>query len=214
MKIGVLGSGDVGKALANGFIKHGYEVMLGTRSAEKLAQWQAQAGARGRVGSFAETAAFGDAIVLAVKGLTAKDTLQMAGAKNLRGKTVMDATNPIAQAPPEKGVLKFFTTLDDSLMEQLQAAFPEANLVKAFSCIGNAFMVNPDFGGVQPSMFICGNSANAKQETSKILAQFGFEVEDLGGVEAARAIEPLCILWCLPGFTRNQWTHAFKLLKL
>lgn len=213
MKVGILGSGDVGKALANGFIKHGYEVMIGTRSAEKLAQWKAQAGTRGSVGNFAETAAFGEMLVLAVKGLTAQETLQMAGAQNLRGKTVMDATNPIAEAPPEKGVLKFFTTLDHSLMEQLQTAFPEANLVKAFSCIGNAFMVNPDFGGVKPSMFICGNSANAKQETSKILAQFGFEVEDMGGVEAARAIEPLCILWCLPGFTRNQWTHAFKLLK-
>ncbi len=213
MKVGILGSGDVGKALANGFIKHGYEVMIGTRTAEKLAQWKAQAGNKGRVGSFAETAAFGDLIVLAVKGLTAIETLQLAGAQNLGGKTVIDATNPIAEAPPQNGVLKFFTTLDNSLMEQLQAAFPAADFVKAFSCIGNAFMVNPDFGGVKPTMFICGNKSNAKQTVNKILEQFGFEVEDMGGVEAARAIEPLCILWCLPGFLRNQWTHAFKLLK-
>ena len=213
MKIGILGSGDVGKALANGFIKHGYEVMVGTRTPEKLSAWKAQAGPRGRVGSFAETAAFGDLIVLAVKGAIAKDTLQMAGVTNLKGKTIIDTTNPLAETPPEKGVLKFFTTLDHSLMEQLQAAFPEACFVKAFSSIGNALMVNPDLGGIKPTMFICGNDAAAKQAVSKILDLFGHEVEDLGGVEAARAIEPLCILWCIPGFLRNDWRHAFKLLK-
>jgi hypothetical protein len=98
-------------------------------------------------------------------------------------------------------------------MEQLQAAFPNAHFVKAFSSVGNALIVNPDFGGIKPTMFICGNDANAKKEVSKILDRFGFEVEDMGGVEAARAIEPLCILWCIPGFLRNQWMHAFKLLK-
>jgi predicted dinucleotide-binding enzyme len=213
MKIGILGSGDVGKALANGFIKHGYEAMIGTRSPEKLSAWKEKTGKNGRVGSFAETAAFGDIIVLAAKGTTAKETLKMAGIANLNGKTIIDTTNPIAETPPDHGVLKYFTTLENSLMEQLQAAFPEAHFVKAFSIVGNAFMVNPDFGGIKPTMFICGNEANAKKEVSKILDLFGFEVEDMGGVEAARAIEPLCILWCIPGFLRNQWSHAFKLLK-
>jgi len=213
MKVGILGSGIVAQVLASGFIKHGYEVMVGTRSPEKLAQWQAKAGTSGRVGSFAETAAFGELLVLAAKGSTAKETLQMAGVKNLNGKTVIDTTNPLADAPPEKGVLKFFTALDHSLMEQLQTAFPEAHFVKAFSSVGNALMVNPDFGGLKPSMFICGNNQNAKTEVGKILDQFGYEVEDMGGVEAARAIEPLCILWCIPGFLRGQWTHAFKLLR-
>ncbi len=213
MKVGILGSGIVAQVLANGFIKHGYEVMVGTRSPEKLAQWKAKAGTSGRVGSFAETAAFGELLVLAAKGSTAKETLHMAGAKNLSGKTVIDTTNPLAEAPPEKGVLKFFTSLDHSLMEQLQTAFPEAHFVKAFSSVGNALMVNPDFGGLKPSMFICGNDQNAKKEVGKILDLFGYEVEDMGGVEAARAIEPLCILWCIPGFLRGQWTHAFKLLK-
>jgi hypothetical protein len=213
MKIGILGSGDVGKALANGFIKHGYEAMIGTRSPEKLSTWKEKTGKSGRIGSFAEAAAFGDLIVLAAKGTTAKDTLQMAGAANLKGKTIIDTTNPIAEAPPDHGVLKYFTTLENSLMEQLQAAFPEAHFVKAFSIVGNAFMVNPDFGGIKPTMFICGNEANAKKEVGKILDLFGFEVEDMGSVEAARAIEPLCILWCIPGFLRNQWAHAFKLLK-
>jgi hypothetical protein len=213
MKIGILGSGAVGQALANGFVKHGYDVMIGTRSPEKLSEWKAKAGERGRVGSFAETTAFGDLLVLAVKGTAAKDTLKMAGAESLKGKTMIDTTNPIADAPPEKGVIKFFTSLDNSLMEQLQAAYPGARFVKAFSSVGNALMVNPDFGGIKPTMFICGNDANAKKEVSKILDLFGFEVEDLGGVEAARAIEPLCILWCIPGFLRNEWAHAFKLLK-
>jgi predicted dinucleotide-binding enzyme len=213
MKVGILGSGVVGQALANGFIKHGNEVMVGTRSPEKLSAWKVDAGKSGRVGSFAETAAFGELILLAAKGTGALDTLTLAGAENLAGKTIIDATNPIADEPPENGVLKFFTSLDKSLMEQLQAAFPEARLVKAFSCVGNALMVNPDLGGVEPTMFICGNDADAKKEVSEILDQFGFEVEDMGGVEAARAIEPLCILWCIPGFLRNEWMHAFKLLR-
>jgi hypothetical protein len=132
---------------------------------------------------------------------------------DLAGKTVIDATNPIADAPPTHGVLRFFTTLDESLMERLQKRAPKANFVKAFSCVGNAFMVNPDFGGQKPTMFLCGANANAKAEVQKILEQFGWEWEDLGGVEAARAIEPLCMLWCIPGFLRNQWAHAFKLLR-
>lgn len=213
MKVGVLGSGDVGKALANGFLKHGYDVMVGTRSPEKLAAWKEKAGARGSVGSFAETAAFGETVVLAVKGLAAKETLKMAGAGNLKGKVVIDATNPIAEQPPEKGVLKFFTTLDNSLMEQLQAGYPDARFVKAFSCVGNALFVNPNLGGIKPTMFICGNDAAAKKDVGKILDVFGYEVEDLGAVEAARAIEPLCILWCIPGFLKNDWMHAFKVLR-
>lgn len=213
MRIGILGSGDVGKALATGFIQYGYEVMVGTRNPGKLSAWKASAGKDGRVGTFTETAAFGEMLVLAAKGTIAQSTLQLAGAENLKGKTVIDTTNPIAETPPENGVIKYFTSLDNSLMEQLQEAFPETHFVKAFSCIGNAFMVNPDFGGIKPSMFICGNHQNAKNEVRKILDLFGFEVEDMGGVEAARAIEPLCILWCIPGFLRNDWTHAFKLLK-
>ncbi|HTP41431.1 MAG TPA: NAD(P)-binding domain-containing protein [Nitrospiria bacterium] len=213
MNIGILGSGVVGHSLANGFIKHGYDVMVGTRSPAKLADWKKKAGEKGRVGSFAETAAFGELIVLAAKGTAAKETLKLAGADLLNGKVILDATNPIADAPPEKGVLKYFTSLDQSLMEQLQAAYPKARFVKAFSCIGSAFMVNPDFGGMKPTMFICGIDPAAKKEAGKILTQFGFEVEDLGGAEAARAIEPLAILWCIPGLLRNEWSHAFKLLK-
>ena len=211
MKIGVIGSGDVGKVLASGFLKHGHEVVIGTRDPAKLADW-AKANPKGRVGSFADAAEFGDAVALAVKGAVALEAISAAGARALEGKVVMDATNPIG-GPPEKGVLKFFTTLDESLMERLQKAQPEAKFVKAFSSVGNRRMVNPDFGGVRPTMFICGNDSGAKATVTKILDQFGWETEDMGSAEAARAIEPLCMLWCIPGFTRNQWTHAFKLLK-
>ncbi len=212
-KIGIIGSGDVGKALANGFLKHGYSVVIGTRDPSKLSEWKAKAGANASVGSFAEAAAYGEIIVLAVKGIIARHTVELAGIKNLAGKTVIDATNPIAELPPENGVIRFFTDLKSSLLEQLQSDFPEINFVKAFNSVGHALMVNPDFGGIKPSMFICGNNSAAKKEVAEIVAMFGYEVEDMGHAEAARAIEPLCMLWCIPGMLRNEWTtHAFKFL--
>lgn len=212
MKIGILGSGVVAKTLATGFLKHGHSVTVGTRDASKLAEWRA-GNPKGNVGSFADAASFGEVVVLAVHGTAAQDALALAGAANLAGKPVLDTTNPIADGGPDKGVLKFFTTLEDSLLERLQKAFPDARLVKAFNSVGAHRMVDPDFGGTKPSMFICGNDAAAKKTASDILGQFGWEVEDMGGAEAARAIEPLCILWCIPGFLWNEWTHAFKLLK-
>ena len=213
MKIGILGSGVVGQTLGGGFVRHGYDVMVGTRSPEKLAEWKAKVGRSGNTGTFAESSAFGEILVLAVKGTAARNTLEVAGGENLRGKIIVDATNPIADSPPENGVLKFFTSLDRSLMEQLQSDHPEARFVKAFNSVGNALMVHPDLGGITPTMFICGDDTDAKKEVSRILHQFGFEAEDMGGVQSARAIEPLCILWCIPGFLRNEWTHAFKLVK-
>lgn len=212
MKIGIIGSGDVAKTLAAGFLKHGHEVTLGTREAGKLGDF-AKANPKAKVGSFTDAAKFGDAVVLAVKGSGASMALMAAGAANLAGKTIIDATNPIADAPPDNGVLKFFTTLDSSLMEQLQKQFATAHFVKAFNSVGAAAMVNPQFKGGKPSMFIAGNDAGAKKTVAGILDQFGWEVEDMGGAEAARAIEPLCILWCIPGFARNDWFHAFKMLR-
>jgi predicted dinucleotide-binding enzyme len=212
-KIGVLGSGMVGQVLAAGFVKHGYQVMMGTRSPAKLSGWLAGAGNGVRAGSFSEAAAFGEAVVLAVKGGAAESALELAGSKNLAGKIVIDTTNPIADEPPEDGVLRFFTDLDESLMERLQQKEPAARFVKAFSCVGNALMVDPKLAGGKPTMFIAGNDESAKKEVTSILTQFGWETEDMGGAAAARAIEPLCILWCIPGFRRNEWGHAFKLLR-
>jgi predicted dinucleotide-binding enzyme len=211
MKVGVLGSGDVAKSLAEGFIKHGHQVMVGTRDAAKLVEWQRN-NLKAQVGSFSETAAFGEALALAVKGSVAAEVLRMAGSASLDGKLVMDACNPIADAPPVNGVLKFFTTLDDSLMERLQREFPRAHFVKAFNSVGNRQMVNPQYKAGKPTMFICGNNDGAKVVTAQILEQFGWETADMGKVESARAIEPLCMLWCVLGFTKNEWTHAFKLL--
>jgi hypothetical protein len=212
MKVGVLGSGAVAQTLAAGFAKHGHEAMIGTRDKAKLADWLKKNPAA-QVGSFSETAAFGEVVVLAVKGSAAADVLRSAGSANLAGKPVMDTCNPIADAPPVNGVLKFFTTLDNSLMEQLQKEFPAAHFVKAFNSVGAPRMVNPEFKGGRPTMFICGNDDGAKATAAKILDQFGWETADMGKVEAARAIEPLCMLWCILGFTRNEWTHAFKLLR-
>jgi predicted dinucleotide-binding enzyme len=111
------------------------------------------------------------------------------------------------------GVLSFFTTLDDSLMERLQREFTGVRFVKAFNSVGNACMVNPKFKEGKPTMFICGNDDDAKRVVVGILDQFGWEIADMGKAEAARAIEPLCMLWCIPGFIRNEWMHAFKLLR-
>ena len=212
MKVGILGSAAVAQSLGTGFLKYNNQVMLGTRTTSKLDEWKSQHPGS-KVGSFKDAASFGEILVLAVKGTAAADVLNAAGASNLSGKVVIDATNPIADEAPENGVLKFFTSFRESLMEQLQNGFPQAKFVKAFSSVGNAAMINPQFKGGKPTMFICGKDEAAKKKVSEILDQFGWEVADMGEVEAARAIEPLCILWCIPGFLQNDWMHAFKLLK-
>ncbi len=213
MNVGIIGSGAVGQALANGFIKHGHSVMIGTNTPSKRDTLKEKTHGKALIGSFAETAAFGEVVVLAVKGVAAEPAVKAAGIGNLNGKTVIDTTNPIAELPPVNGVIRYFTTFDESLMERLQRLAPEAHFVKAFASTGSATMVNPDFGGVKPSMFICGNNDAAKKTVREILDQFGWETEDLGKAEAARAIEPLAMLWCIPGFLRNEWTHAFKLVR-
>ena len=212
MKIGVIGSGVVAQVLAKGFFREGYDVMIGSRDPKKLEAWlRNNEGIKS--GSFADTAAFGELIVLAVKGTIADKALELCGREEIKGKIIIDTTNPIAEEAPENGVLKFFTDINHSLMEDLQTAYPEAHFVKAFSMIGGYHMVNPDFGSVKPVMFFCGSNDGAKKEVSVILSQFGFSPEDMGGVEAARAIEPLCMLWCIPGLRGNSWNHAFALLK-
>ena len=212
-RIGVIGSGVVGQMLAGGFVKHGFETMVGSREPGKLREWVVKAGSLAKAGAVQEAARFGDIVVLAVKGTAAEETVRLAGPETLAGKVVIDATNPIAEAPPTNGVIKFFTSLDESLMERLQRVAPKARFVKAFSCVGNALMVNPKLPGGPPTMFICGNDANAKKEVEGVLKLFGWETEDAGMVEAARAIEPLTLLWCIPGFLKNDWVHAFKLLR-
>lgn len=209
--VGVIGSGAVAKALAKGLVQHGYTVKIASRTTDKVAAFATETGIG--AGTFAEVGAWADTLVLAVKGVAALDVLLGIGADGLAGKTVIDATNPIAEAPPEDGVVRFFTGPNESLMERLQAAFPAARFVKAFSCVGNALMVHPVLQGGQSAMFICGDDAAAKADVARLCAQFGHDVWDMGTAKAARAIEPLCILWCIPGFLRNDWTHALAMLR-
>ena len=211
-KVGIIGSGDVGKTLAKGFLKHGYQVAIGSDHPEKLAEFKRE-NPQIEIATFEQAAQSGDTVVLCVKGTVAEKIIEKVK-RHLSGKTVIDATNPIAEAQPHNGVLKFFTTLDESLMERLQKIAPDARFVKALNSIGSGLMINPNFrNNTKPTMFICGNNDDAKKKVYEILEKFGFEIEDMGKAESARAIEPLCILWCIPGFLRNEWAHAFKLLK-
>jgi predicted dinucleotide-binding enzyme len=209
-KIGVIGSGAVGQTLAQGFKKHGFEVRIASRTPAKLAEFSSSSGIT--AGTFEEVAAWSDAIVLAVHGGAAEEALRTAGEANLAGKVVIDTTNPISDAPPVDGVLQYFTGPNSSLLEQLQKAFPRARFVKAFNSVGNARMVNPEFTAGPPTMFFCGNDADARTWVASVLTQFGWEPADMGTAVAARAIEPLAQLWCIPGFRQNRWTHAFRVL--
>jgi len=214
MKIGIIGSAAVGQVLANAFKSEGHNVMLGTRntSKEEVVKFKNENQSIA-VGTFKDTASFGEILVLATAGSVAENAIKLAGPSNFGDKVVIDATNPIAEAPPINGVLKFFTSLDDSLMERIQKLIPDAKVVKAFNSVGNTLMYKPKLQGGKPSMFICGNDDAAKKTVTDILTTFGWETEDMGKAEAARAIEPLCILWCIPGFLKNDWMHAYKVLK-
>lgn len=205
-RIGILGSGVVGVTLANG-LQHIYStVRIANRNASTVDGWT------GEVGTYQDIAEQSDIIILAVKGSAAEEVISTVK-DSLSGKTVIDATNPIADTAPDEGVLNYFTDLNESLMERLQSVAPDAHFVKAFNSIGSAFMINPHFKDGSPTMFICGNDASAKAEVVELLVSIGWESQDMGGVKSARAIEPLCILWCLPGILDGEWSHAFKLLK-
>jgi 8-hydroxy-5-deazaflavin:NADPH oxidoreductase len=213
MKVGILGSGIVGQVLGSGFVKHGHQVMMGTREpdAKEVGEWlNKTVGAS--AGSFADAARFGELLVLAVLGRIVDKVIELAGRENFTGKTVIDATNPLADSPPVSGVLRYTTGPNDSLGEKIQSLIPQAHVVKAFNSVGNTRMVNPHFEQGVPTMFMCGDNDAAKAQVGEIIRQFGWEPFDCGGIIAARALEPLCMLWCIPGFLRNQWTHAFKVL--
>ena len=211
-KVGIIGSGNVGVALARGFIENGYDTTIASRSQEKRKELEQNFDGEINTDTVENTAKNNDIIVFAVKGAKAKEALAILKLDNLKGKTIIDTTNPIEDAAPVNGVLSYSSNINKSLMEELQEMAKEAKFVKAFSSVGAAHMVYPSFES-KPTMFICGNYDDAKKETIEILEKFGWEIADMGGVEAARAIEPLAMLWCIPGFRENNWNHAFKLLK-
>ncbi|MBL8016745.1 MAG: NAD(P)-binding domain-containing protein [Ignavibacteria bacterium] len=215
MKIGILGSGAVGKALAAGFAAEGHEVKLGTRdpNAAKITDWLASAGNNITAGTFAETAAFGEMIILCPLYRAVEEVIKLAGKENLKGKIVVDTTNPIADEPPVNGVLKYTTTGRESAGEIIQNLIPDSHVVKAFNSVGSPLMYKPKFEEGEPTMFICGNNDEAKRSVSEVLTSFGWDILDCGSIEASNALEGLCIIWCARGFREGQWNHAFKLLK-
>jgi predicted dinucleotide-binding enzyme len=203
MKIGILGSGDVGKALARGFLALSNEVMIGSRDPEKLSDWPSR-------GTFEEAAQFGELLVLATLGTAAENAITLAGPSNFDGKVVIDTTNPLDFS---SGGPRLSVGFDDSLGEQVQRWIPKAQVVKAFNTVGNAFMFKPDFPGGPPTMFIAGNDGESKRLVSQICEHFGWDISDLGGIESSRYLEPMCMAWVLHGIGSKSWNHAFKLLK-
>jgi predicted dinucleotide-binding enzyme len=210
VRVGILGSGDVGKALARGFIGLGHDVKIGSREPGKLAEWVAAQGERASSGTFEEAARFGDLIVLATLGSGTESALQLAGPRNMATKVVIDTTNPLEFST---GRPRLSVGFDDSLGEQVQRWLPEARVVKAFNTVGNAHMVNPDFAGGPPDMFIAGNDEDAKKIVSQVCKHFGWGVIDMGGIEASRYLEPMCIVWVEYGIRSGGWNHAFKMLR-
>ena len=210
MKVGVLGSGAVGKVLAAGFLSLGHEAKIGSREPDKLSDWVKGAGKGASAGTFEEAARFGDLIVLATLGAGAENAIRLAGAKNFAGKVIIDATNPLDFS---KGMAQLYIGHTDSLGEQVQRWLPDARVVKAFNTVGNPHMIKPKFPGGPPDMFICGNDDAAKTLVSQICEQFGWGVVDIGGIEGSRHLEPMCMVWVLHGIRAKSWNHAFKMLR-
>lgn len=213
MKIGILGTGAVGRALASGFLSAGHEVVIGTRdpAGGKATKLAAEVGEGGRVGTFADAAAFAEIAVLATLWKGTEHAIRLAKPENLAGKILIDATNPLDfdhGVPPTLAVGH-----SDSGGEQVQRWAPDAKVVKAFNIVGNAHMVNPQFPDGPPDMFICGNDEEAKKSVTGILAAFGWPAVDLGGIERSRYLEPLAMVWIVYGFQTNSWNHAFRLLR-
>lgn len=213
MKIGILGSGVVGQALGTGFATLGHPVTLGTRepASDKLKLWLKQAAGQAATATFAEAAAFGELLVLATAWAGTENAIRLAGAKNFAGKILIDVTNPLAVRPNAPPTLAIGHT--DSAGESVQRWLPQTQVVKAFNIAGNAHMFRPQFPGGPPDMFIAGNSDGAKRTVTDLVTAFGWHVIDIGGIEGARYLEPLAMLWIAYGFKTNSWNHAFKLLR-
>jgi 8-hydroxy-5-deazaflavin:NADPH oxidoreductase len=212
-RVGVLGTGEVGRRLAAGFSGRGHDVMIGSRDPGKpeLRDWLSGDGAGVEVGTFADAAAHGELLVLALLGNAAVEVIAAAGCDHFSGKVVIDAMNPLDFSrgfPPKLSIRG-----EDSLGERVQRALPEAKVVKAFNIIGSPYFVDPSFADGKPTMLIAGDDAGAKRVVADVLADFGWpDPVDLGGIEGARELEAICIAWVKIGGTRGGWDHGFKLL--
>jgi len=213
MRVGVLGTGDVGRALGRAFVALGHNVKMGSRSAtnEKAVAWAKELGAMASVGTFADAASHGEIVILATLGVANESALRSAGPEKFRGKVVIDTTNPLdfsGGMPPKLAVAG-----NDSAGERVQRLLPDAYVVKAFNTVGSAHMFRPSFPGGPPDMFICGNNDDAKTTVAGILSDCGWGVVDIGGIESSRYLEAMCLVWVLHGARTNTWNHAFKLLR-
>ena len=212
MNIGILGTGDVGRALGNGFITLGHKVMMGARAAgnEKALAFVAEAGPNASQGTFTDAARFGEILVLATLGSANEAALTQAGVDNLAGKLVLDTTNPLdfSQGMPPK----LFVGHTDSGGERVQRLLPDSKVVKVWNTVGYAHMFRPDFSGGPPDMFIAGNDGAAKKQVATLLRDFGWNTVDSGGIESSRYLEGMCLIWVQHGIATGSWNHAFKLL--
>jgi predicted dinucleotide-binding enzyme len=213
MRVGILGTGDVGKALGRAFLALGHEVKMGARDArnEKALAWVKESGPKASAGTFADAAGFGEIVVLASLGVANPSVIEAAGQESLRGKILIDTTNPLDFSGG--GAPRLALGHTDSGGEQVQRLAPGALVVKAFNTVGNPLMFKPELDGGPPDMFICGNDDGAKKKVGALLADFGWGVIDIGGIEGSRYLEGMCMVWVLHGFRSGTWNHAFKLLR-
>ena len=210
MRVGILGSSDVAKSLARGFLKQGQQVMLGSREPAKLAGWVSENGKSASSGTFSETAKFGELVVLAVHGTKSVEAIQMAQPDNFKGKVVIDATNPLDMTG---GVPKLVGGLGTSSGELIQKALPGAFVVRAFNTVGNAHFYRPEFAGGPPDMFLCGDDAKAKEQVSRICKDFGWNPIDVGGIVLSHYLEATAMVWIVTAIIGGHWNQAFKLLR-
>lgn len=211
MKLGFIGSGPVSQVLGKAYAERGHEVMLSSRDISKLAAWSEEAGENARVGTFAEAAAFGEIVFISVRNDIVFDAIGMAGGDNLSGKAIVDLTNPMdfsVGMPP-----KFTAEVGGSLGERIQRALPDSDVVKAFNTIGIAVMTDPMFDGQAATHFIAGNSETAKSAVAELIAEFGWDVVDVGGIEQSFYLEALAMLWVNYALKEGSWSQAFKLLR-
>ena len=207
-RVGILGSGDVAKALGRGFAAHGYDVMLGTRDPKKLDAWKKETRGKVSVGAVGQAAAHGELVVLATHGATAEAVLDAAGTKNFDGKLVLDATNPLEFSG---GKVNLLFGVTDSLGERVQRKLARAKVVKCFNTVSNLKMVDPKFAHAPMRMWICGNDAQAKRQTEVLLKELGWAgALDVGEIEAARWLEAMVPLWMRAGLLLGTWDHMLQ----
>lgn len=197
MRVGVLGTGMVGVALATRLVEVGHDVVMGSRTPdnEKAMAWAASRPERAAAGSFADAASHGEVVVNATSGIASLAALTAAGEENLAGKVLVDVANPIASYGPP---IALKPVAGDSLAEQIQRAFPAARVVKALNTMNCDVMVRPSIVPGEHDVFLAGNDVAAKGTVRALLEEFGWpptSVRDVGDVTAARGLEMYLVLW-------------------